>query len=524
MKLVAHGINRIAMVVFNLLIVCSLIGAVALIPADVAQASRLGLAIVILAGIGIWILATLERQRPGLLADWLVSHTKLVWLIGGLAGIGIVAWQLMLVRSLSGNFGWDPGALMYGAIVPDGHHWMQGRLYFSHYPNNLTLLYIYRGLAKLFGLTKLTQIIVAANYLNVVMIDFAGLALTRIVWQLKVSRNAVILAGGLYVLLVMVWPYVVIPYSDTWAILIGSLLMLVYTSVTSQRGQGRPAYLGILTLGILLAFAYLIKPSTVIFAVAVGVVLLPSHIDRNFKKVLMILFVAGCGFLIPSVAVHEIQAHVPVVQVNHRLAYPFSHFIAMGLVGNGSFNPSQVEKNTDIRNPRKRNQYNWYLATKEVGHYVQHPGDGLKFFFAKQIANTSEGTFGWGYEGGFLKEPFNRNHLNLIERWQQRHFIDLTGQATTNMAGLNLIAQLLWTITLASLLLKGIELEPKNLTLQIFKYTILGGMVFLLIFEGGRSRYMMQFLPYVLVIVAVNLTNWYQGWVIRKHNQKNMIN
>lgn len=37
---------------------------------------------------------------------------------------------------------------------------------------------------------------------------------------------------------------------------------------------------------------------------------------------------------------------------------------------------------------------------------------------------------------------------------------------------------------------------------KLLKYTVLGGMAFLLILEGGRSRYLIQFLPYIIMLSA----------------------
>lgn len=517
MKILAHGINRVAMVIFNVLIVCSLIGAVALIPGDVASASGLGLVITILAGIIGWLLGSMERRSPGLIIDWTKKHKWVLWSFGGLIGVGTVVWQLTMVWSLSGYFGWDPTWIMNGAITTNKLGGTPGELYFSHSPNNFTLMYLYHLLAKSFGLTTLNQITLASNIMNVLVIDLAGLAMVMAVKRLNIGNGSVLIAVILYWSLIMIWPYAVIPYSDSWSLLIGGLLILTYSVIIKNRNRKIVYYLCVFAMGSLVAAGYLIKPSIIIYVLAVVVLFAISRHRCDLKKLVIVGVVAALGTLIISVPNKYVENHTQLVHIDRRLEYPLSHFLAMGMVGKGGYDPIQVKRNAEIKDPQKRNRYNWQIVKKETTNYVHHPATYFKFLFAKQIANTSEGTFGWGREGFFLGDPFNKTHLNVVARWQQRHFLNKEGLATADLAGLNIFAQLVWIITLGGLLLQGIKLDEKDSAAQILKYTILGGMLFLLIFEGGRSRYMMQFLPYVIIVAATNISKWYSHWI--KENQ-----
>lgn len=42
----------------------------------------------------------------------------------------------------------------------------------------------------------------------------------------------------------------------------------------------------------------------------------------------------------------------------------------------------------------------------------------------------------------------------------------------------------------------------------VIKLTILGGFIFLLLFEGGRSRYLIQFLPYLITLSSLGISQF----------------
>lgn len=63
------------------------------------------------------------------------------------------------------------------------------------------------------------------------------------------------------------------------------------------------------------------------------------------------------------------------------------------------------------------------------------------------------------------------------------------------------IAQIWWIIWLGMLTFGTTKdySKPK----QMMRLAIIGGMLFLLLFEGGRSRYLIQFLPIFLMLATM---------------------
>ena len=65
-----------------------------------------------------------------------------------------------------------------------------------------------------------------------------------------------------------------------------------------------------------------------------------------------------------------------------------------------------------------------------------------------------------------------------------------------------------------------------NDSLNFLILSVFGGLLFLQIFEGGKTRYLIQFLPQILILSAVGLTQYpqalgkYYFWTRKKDSLK----
>jgi len=89
------------------------------------------------------------------------------------------------------------------------------------------------------------------------------------------------------------------------------------------------------------------------------------------------------------------------------------------------------------------------------------------------------------------------NHT-VVRRLFAKH-----GTAQTNNFVYRFVAQLVWMAVLVALFF---TISLSDWKVQLLKYGVVGFMLFLLIFEGGRSRYVIQFLPLILVLASVGGT------------------
>ena len=96
--------------------------------------------------------------------------------------------------------------------------------------------------------------------------------------------------------------------------------------------------------------------------------------------------------------------------------------------------------------------------------------------------------------------PFEEK--NTIQQITRKLYLNDQSFVDINWNGLKIINQLVWTLALVFMVVATIKANNSGL---ILKLTILGGFVFLLLFEGGRSRYLIQFLPYLITLSSLGI-------------------
>ncbi|MCG0731128.1 integral membrane protein [Lactiplantibacillus plantarum] len=140
------------------------------------------------------------------------------------------------------------------------------------------------------------------------------------------------------------------------------------------------------------------------------------------------------------------------------------------------------------------------------------PWGYLEFLVKKQRNNTADGTFGWLKKGNFFREnqkPSNQGFSNWL-----KNFIYLYGR---HIADFRFVAQLWWLVLLVII---ALGFGPRWQLIQLLRLAMIGGFIFLLLFEGGRSRYLIQYLPCLLLLGAFSferavaniqrVRDWYQ--------------
>lgn len=296
-------------------------------------------------------------------------------------------------------------------------------------------------------------------------------------------------------------PYFVIFYSDIPSFLISSLFILLYSLISGKTIKLKKRLIYSIALGLLTCLAYYTKPSLVIFDIALGMVVVIKIIDekRVSKGLIVCVLIVATTFIGSFSAFRLYQHNNSFIKIDKNMAMPMSHFAAIGITGNGSYNAENTAINMKETNPDKRNSKNINCIKKQLKDYGAT--GYIKFLFAKQIRNTDDATFGWRNEAngyGFLL-PNKRYKTGFGLKIQN---IYVNNDSSRSWKGLALIGQVIWIITLMGILYSQKYLDYST---QVLKYTIIGGLIFLLIFEGGRSRYLIQFLPYIILLASIGL-------------------
>lgn len=413
-----------------------------------------------------------------------------------LLGILLVMWQIYVVRTCYGLSTWDPGIVLLTATEHFNKVWVNINQYFSTNPNMIPLLFIEHGLWCLFNKPRLTVFLVILGMLNVLLIDIS-LILISISTKKMFKSNLISNTANLFGLIIMgITPWMCIIYSDNIAFFLASVELLIISLWKEKSNKGKmllSAILGIIFIGDLL-----IKPSTVIFFIGIAVVALLNFKKIKFnKKSLSCLMAFMITFLSIGTGYKIIQNNNSIVKINKSEALPLSHFAAMGIQGNGGYSLKDVEADDAIKNPHQRSkaaQKRWIKRYQNMGGL----GGYEKFLINKQSVNLAMGSMDWGCEGIFLT-PLNQTK-KIKSTLPRKLFTSSDGIAHNYVPSFFVFVQFFWCIGL--ILMLGAILD-KNMATQLLKIVFIGFCAFLLLFESGRSRYLIQFLPFIFTLIGI---------------------
>ncbi|MCR4690692.1 MAG: hypothetical protein K5739_05065 [Lachnospiraceae bacterium] len=446
----------------------------------------------------------------------------------------LILLQVIMLVTLASETGWDSGALVNAALGTEPE---RSDLYLSRYPNNLLLVFFYKGIFRLFHITGGREAFLAAAAPNLLFIDAAAVLLYMAVKKLWDPGRAR-LACGIFLLLLGLSPWIAIPYSDLPSMFLVSLSF--YGFVTYRQKEKRSLGEGILYTAcqvLIAAVGYAIKPTVLILYVAFVIWrILPedgkqneadfakkseekTH-ERDQKEVgekheenrgrirhgLLLACFGGLLLLLLSFGWKSAVAKQNTFHIDESRRYTLTHYLMLSVNDNmGVYSMEDEEISDSAAGVKERQALNLQVAGERLAK------KGF-FGYLKQQWNRfcqihSEGNFCFTGEGGINFMNFDLSKYSRIRR-----YFYLTGDRYTIYKHL---MQGIWFFVLASICLllpafftgrkKGPELQGKEQDGYSFcMLPILGIILFNLLFES-RSRYLMTYLPFYCMAAAAGL-------------------
>ncbi|MFD0898607.1 glycosyltransferase family protein [Loigolactobacillus binensis] len=420
---------------------------------------------------------------------WLKQPWFLILLVSG--------YQIALLIGLSTQVGYDAGTVLSTAM---GAH---NDYYFSVNPNNLGLLFIERVLFLLAQALGLANFKLILNGVNLVLID-AAIFLIGLTLKTYLHKKQ---HWSLLPLCFLLAPWIVVFYSDT-AVLVFVALMILLVYTGAQRVK-QPAYplkklIGFsLLFGGATFFAYILKPSAIIFVLAVVLELLYCLVwspQKQYwrallfsRRVLILFAVTWLTFGGLKLTEQVILSQQTLVSVNQEKAMLPSHFVLMGMnpKTGGGYSGADYNRSSSYPDPKSQQRANLRLIKQRLQHFgvVGY----IKFLIHKNYNNSSDGTLGWSNDNQ-LGEPSLKQHHFI------RSFFFIYG---SRQAVYFVAAQIIWIGILLGVIFSWLDSSvfARSLRLSLF-----GTLLFLLLFEGGRSRYLIQALPMIYILAVIGWT------------------
>lgn len=418
----------------------------------------------------------------------------------------MVISQVFILVNVTTPIGWDVGAIVSGVRNPQIMN-----DYLSYYPNNQLyyfLMYLYNEVISTL-LPELKGHWLIFQMLNIAFIDTAAVVLYKAAKEM-VGKKGAYVTLYLYMFLFMLSPWIMVPYTDQISLWLTCIVLYLYSNLKNITGA--IFYLAILMIGIFAGVSFLIKPSSIIYIVAWSIVMsLKMIVESRFSfQSIIIVILISISFYLPFAGFNQFMKNQEIVKIDSSKAMPWTHFVMMGLSGSGGYSSTDVERDMRIVDPDLRKKSNIEVIEQRLS---EHRISGyVKFLIQKHFNNTDRGDFGWGRDG--TPQNPEENSKNSVQSFLR----DMYYQQGKKTNVVRFSMQIVWIVIIIGLIY-SFKSEKNDYVLYCMKLTIIGAFLYLLLFEGGRSRYLIQYLPFFLIVSSIGLAKCLDFFRELKHPQ-----
>jgi len=450
---------------------------------------------------------------PGIRAWFYKVFVTRKLMTGSLMLVAILILQILFIYFVHPNSGFDSGMLVHAATDKTSAWDQDITSYFSLNQNNLPIMLFMHWLSVSFHQTQW----IFFDYVTLLFVDLS--AVFNLLSVYVVRRRALGVAIYMTCGWLAVFPSIIMPYTDAWVLPLVSLFMLCYFTMRSDKmpfGFQAAAAVG---FGVSVVLTYFMKPSSIIPVIAIVIVEFLAWMvqKRHFTAYRVFLTLALSVLIVDSASetykiVHHKVESQTYLKIDKSLSIPAIHFMAMGVYDQGGYSWRQALAMVYLPTEKQKTDYSVKMLKKRLKKLG--PLGYAKFLVMKQRNNTADGTFGWLKEGHFFLDNQKPKQNGITN--QLKNYIYLYGE---HIADFRFAAQF-WWITLLVIIALGFG--PRQNLIQVLRLSMVGGFMFLLLFEGGRSRYLIQYLPCLLLLsifsferVVANMKRLF-GWYDRE--------
>lgn len=165
---------------------------------------------------------------------------------------------------------WDVEWVMTAAeAVAHGESMEEFEEYFSTYPNNLFLVWLYGAIIRIFQWININYKMGILLF-QCILSWITGLLLFDTTKQILKSRSAAWFAWIMYIILIGMSPWVSIPYSDSIGLVFPISILWFWLRMEKNVENRKWQYA--VVIGLLTATGYRIKPQIVIITIAICII------------------------------------------------------------------------------------------------------------------------------------------------------------------------------------------------------------------------------------------------------------
>lgn len=423
----------------------------------------------------------------------------------GMVSILVLTVQAFLVYHIIFRTSWDVAAVWYGS------HWValgdvagiqEMSEYYSIYPNNLLLVYIFSRILKLNMMlgNHISNGGLLLAWVQCAVINVSGAILFKCAKRF-VSIRASWCAYVLYTILIGLSGWIVLPYSDGMGVIFPVLLLYLYIRC-KECGKQSSKYLYVLSLFIIGTIAYHIKPYTVIVLIAEviieGITFLKVIRKQNIygvKRIVYTSVIAIAGMICSLILITE-STHSMGFTIDEEREMGIPHYLMMGANIDtwGGYSDQDLEfgKNLNdkkLRNKEEMKEFATRIADMKLNGYAE-------LFAHKAAKNFLDGTYSWRSAESFYAEiyPSRGGICEVLRSWYY---------GFGNLYKYNaVIRQFLWILILLLAPFAVVSGKPLISREKVLVLAVLGLMLYLQIFEA-QARYVFTFVPLYIILALM---------------------
>lgn len=401
---------------------------------------------------------------------------KIILLIAALI---VFILQIIILMNTYFYTDWDVKAIR-DAVLNNN---IKGNYYLTKYPN--TLLYL--SIIKFYyNIPLVGKYYFPLLMFNALLVNLSGIVAALVIR--KFTNNTYSIIGYIIMsLLVSLSPWINIPYSDTFVILIPITIIYLYTKDDKKTKD-------YFLIGFLSILGYYIKPTAFIILIGIVILSIIDLLKKKYKMNLKIVSMVLIGMIISFVACKTAIKLTGFTPSKTTEPFTMIHYLKMGQNNEsfGQYNEDDVEE-SDIKG-KKNDIEKTITRIKERKFWGQ-----FKFIKIKTMLNYNDGTFAWGREGAVFYYKVLAKDTKVSKIFKNYFYKDYKYNYI-----FKIITQLIWILVLILSLFAGIkDKQEKN---SIIYLSIIGITLFLTIFEC-RARYLYCYSPIFITLSMIGLNN-----------------
>ena len=426
----------------------------------------------------------------------------------------IFIFQLIYTSLIHSSLEHDVQLIILNAQAGSPHEfvWID---YFSLYPNNFLMLFFFRFIHRALALFNMDgNFIRTLIIVNIVFVNIA-VALTFHVVKMAFDVYKAYVAWIFAILLFAFSPWLIVPYSDTLSMPFAIGAIFLYLKSINAEKNKKFGYA--IAIGVVAQIGFLLKPSSLIPVIAILIiqVLMDFRLFRSrgksYKKpIYRSKYIALCiiiGMSITSVLwtsfIHA-QNTFPFVP---GVSFPAEHWIKMGMqmqpVGDrfsyGAYNADDFFFTASFLTTGEKRAADREVIRERLADFG--PMGYIHFLINKARWITCDGTFHWGE---FASGDFE----NITER--QLHFRNLMFPRGADYSTFAHFAQGVWLFIWFWYFLFIFIKKNTSCVFTNMCICALTGLVLFILLTEGRSRYLINHLPYFAIISSLCFVSVFQ--------------